>query len=257
MPARHCWLVGAAGATSAAAAASGARGSARQSRGGAGGRGGLQGRGRAARAFPLPGRAPAGTTSSSPSAGCPRRPHPGHTFRVGRSKKETFVEGADWGAPWAPGTQRGVGTAGPSRSPPAYGYAPRSRTDPREEPFFSASRPPQCLGRPGLSSAGVPARPGLAPAGGPAAWPVACSPCCAQGLGGRGPESLARSPRAHTRAHTLPPVACFPLATMVADTKGASARVFVVSPTQPPAPTFPRGGPSSSWLQGTPTFGIL
>lgn len=64
-------------------------------------------------------------------------------------------------------------------------------------------------------------------AGGPAAWPVACSPRCTQGLGGRGPESSARSPRANPRAHTLPPVACLTPA-IVTDTESACARVCVV-----------------------------
>lgn len=149
-----------------------------------------------------------------------------------------------------------MGTAGPLRSLPCSWSASRRRTDLRKEPFFSGSRPPRCLGRPGLGSAGVPARPGLAPAGGPAAWPVACSPCCAQGLGGRGPESLARSPRAHTRAHTLPPVACFPLATMVADTKVASARVFVVPLPSPHPLLFPEATQAADGSRGPPRLGF-
>lgn len=118
--------------------------------------------------------------------------------------------------------------------------------------FLLLARPPQCLGRPGLGSAGVPARPGLAPAGGPAAWPVACSPCCAQGLGGRGPEGLARSPRAHTPSGGL--------LSAGDDGRGHQgcecARVCGI-PYPAPSSYFPRGGPGSSWLQGTPTFGVL
>lgn len=97
----------------------------------------------------------------------------------------------------------------------------------------------------------MPARPGLAFAGGPAAWLVACSPRCTQGLGGRGPESSARSPRANPRAHTLPPVACLTLATIVADTR-VRVRACVWYPRPAPSPYFSQMLPKQRLALGDP-----
>lgn len=94
-------------------------------------------------------------------------------------------------------------------------------------------------------------RPGLAFAGGPVAWPVACSPRCAQGLGGRGPESSARSPRANPRARTLPPVACLTLATIVADTR-VRVPACVWYPCPAPSPYFAQMLPKHRLALGDP-----
>lgn len=202
-----------AAAAAAAAAATAARGSARQSRGGAGGLGGPGG-GRAGWAFPLPGRAPAGTTSfSPPAAGSPARPPPsppppGPHFSGGANQKEKVSQEGLAGA--RPG-RRGLSAA---QGQPGRGGrllflvlrgAGRPRAAKGKRLSFSSRLSPQCPGRVGQWSAGTEARPGLSPTGGPAAWRVACSPRCALGLGGRGPKSSARSPRAaprHSRAHT-------------------------------------------------------
>lgn len=73
-------------------------------------------------------------------------------------------------------------------------------------------------------------------------------------------RSGARRPRArelgavtagtHSRAHT--PSGGFPLATTVADTKGASARVFVVSPYPAPSPYFSQRRSKQQLAPGNP-----
>lgn len=87
------------------------------------------------------------------------------------------------------------------------------------------------------------------------AWPVACSPRCAQGLGGRGPESSARSPRANPRAHILPPVACLTPAMIVADTDSACARVCVVPLPSPHPLLFSEAAQAALGFRGPSGLG--
>lgn len=110
LPAPHCWLLRAAGPICRRRRRHCRAGLGRQVTGGAGARGERAtgaGRDQLAGHFPLPGRAPAGTTSSSPAACGPapparlpaRLPRPGRTFRVGRTQKKSFAGGAGEGAP--------------------------------------------------------------------------------------------------------------------------------------------------------------
>lgn len=82
----------------------------------------------------MPGRAPAGTTSSSPAARSPARARlPGSPARAalfgwGEPKGKSFAGGAGWGAPWAAGTRRGrpvpllLGGAGRTARPRASAF---------------------------------------------------------------------------------------------------------------------------------------
>lgn len=205
-------------ATSAAAAA---RVPARQSRGGGAGGLGERGCGRrrwrgggpgrpAGRAFPLPSRVPAGTTSSSPAARSPARPppqlpRPGRTFRVGRTERKKFRRRG------RPGRALGGGDpAWATAAAPALLRCRAGRTArPRGSAFLSLPRAlPSARGELGRGAREAGARPGPSWSGRPeVARLPASSPRLARGgrgLRGHGPESSARSPRAEPRAHPPP-----------------------------------------------------
>jgi hypothetical protein len=184
---------------------------------------------------------------------------PGRTFRVGRTKKKKFRRRGWPGRALGPARRRDTRTAAVVSLLLVLRGAGRTRAAGRSA-FLSLPGVLPCvpgkLGR-GARELGKPP-PGLSPAGGPAAWPFPRSPRRALGLGGRGPGSSARSPRAarrHSRAHT--PSRGLLSAGDAGRGHGVCVctRVFVVIPPHP-TPYFPGGDPSSNWLQGTPRLGF-
>lgn len=158
---------------------------------------GARGGGRAGRAFPPPGRAPAGTTSSSPAwpgARPARRPRRGRTFRVGRTKRKKFRRRG--------GRGRAPGQPGPGAAPRRlFPLVLRGRG---EAPFFPSRvlfpAPRGKLGR----GARAGARRGLIQREAPRrGWPPAAHAAPrrreAAGLGARRGH---RRPRRHTLART-------------------------------------------------------
>ncbi|XDB64806.1 hypothetical protein ABFV05_018422 [Capra hircus] len=207
------------------------------------------GGGRAGRAFPLPGRAPAGTTSSSPAAAAnPARPpasparlsRPGRTFRVGRTQKKKFRRRGWRGR--APGggdsARRSDSRAAAIASSSLSSAAPDRPARPRGSAFLSLPGAlPSAPGQAGPGRARSGARRGPSPAG--EARGVAGRPLPTQRPGAGRPRArelgavTASRVETHTRTRSLRWLR-FPPPPMVSDTESG-----VWGPRAPGNPIVP------------------